>query len=89
MKKTITFDQLKRLVKESSDETKTFLVDVHWDVAKEYEVEANSPEEAKAKIERQLNDGELSYFDDGYESTDDVSIDVVGEKNGEDNEYFS
>jgi hypothetical protein len=68
---------------------KTYLVDVHWDVAKCYRVEAESAEEAQAIIQKQMDEGELSYFDDGYESTDDTSVETMGEQdeNGEEIYY--
>ena len=71
-------------------EKKVYLVDVHWDVAKTYEVEAESREEAAAVMGRKLNAGELSYFDDGYESTDDTSVECVGILGDDDrHHYFS
>ncbi len=67
---------------------KTYLVDVHWDVAKCYRVEAESAEEAQAMIQKQMDNGELSYFDDGYESTDDNSVDVAGEQDENGKEIY-
>ena len=36
---------------------KTYAVDVHWDVAKCYDIEANSKEEAEKKIWDMINSG--------------------------------
>lgn len=49
---------------------KTFVIAVKWTVAKAYQIEAANRKEAMAIIEEQLNNGELSYFDDGYESVE-------------------
>lgn len=73
---------------------RTYLVDVHWDVAKTYEVDAESREAAEDAIRLRLNLGELSAYDPGYEATDDVSVDCVGilKKDKDGNwchEYFS
>jgi hypothetical protein len=64
---------------------KTFMIDVHWDVAKCYHVKASSKEEAVEKVQKMMDAGELSYSDDGYESTDDTEILLAGEigENGE------
>lgn len=53
---------------------KTHLVEVRWVVAKTYEVEAASRTEAIAEMKQQLDDGQLSYFEDGYESVDGTVV---------------
>ena len=69
----------------ATDGKKTYLVDVHWDVAKCYRVQADSREDAVAKIEARLAAGDLSYLEDGCESTDDTEVLAAGEtdENGE------
>ena len=53
---------------------KTHLVEVRWVVAKTYEVEATSRTKAVAEIKQQFNEGQLSYFDDGYESIEGTVV---------------
>ena len=48
---------------------KTYAVDVHWDVAKCYEIEANSKEEAEKKMWDIINRGDVNVWVDGYETT--------------------
>ena len=68
---------------------KTYAVDVHWDVAKCYDIEANSKEEAEKKIWDMINSGDVSVWKDGYETTDDIEVVCSGEEdeNG-DIEYY-
>ena len=51
---------------------KTYAVDVHWDVAKCYDIEANSQEEAEAKIWDIIKKGNINVWTDGFETTDDI-----------------
>ena len=64
---------------------KTYAVHVHWDVAKCYEIEANSQKEAEEKIWDIINKGDVNVWVDGYETTDDIEVECSGEEdeNGE------
>lgn len=64
---------------------KKYAVDVHWDVAKCYEIEANSQKEAEEKIWDIINKGDVNVWVDGYETTDDIEVECSGEEdeNGE------
>ena len=59
---------------------KTYAVDVHWDVAKCYDIEANSKEEAEKKIWDMINSGDVGVWKDGYEATDDIEVVCSGEE---------
>ena len=62
-----------------------FAVDVHWDVARSYEVEAETREEAQRIVQERVDKGEICVWNDGFEATDDVDIKTSGEEtvNGE------
>lgn len=62
-----------------------FAVDVHWTVARSFEVEADSREEAKRIMEKRIAKGEVNVWRDGFEATDDMEASVSGEEgvNGE------
>ena len=60
---------------------KTYAVDVHWDVAKCYNIEANSQEEAEAKIWDIIKKGNINVWTDGFEATDDIEVNCSGEEN--------
>ena len=60
---------------------KKYAVDVHWDVAKCYEIEANSQKEAEAKVWDIINKGDVNVWVDGYETTDDIEDECSGEEN--------
>lgn len=64
---------------------KTYAVDVHWDVAKCYNIKANSKDEAEKKIWDMINRGGVCVWTDGYEATDDIEVACSGEEdeNGE------
>lgn len=64
---------------------KTYIVDVHFDVAHSHEVEANSPEEAKNIIIEKINQGEITYFSEGYHDAEGTEVTAAGEvdDNGE------
>lgn len=59
-----------------------FVVDVHWDVTRTYEVEAKSREEAQKIIQDQVDAGEISVgvWKDGFEAMDDVEVRTSGEE---------
>ena len=60
-----------------------FLVDVHWDVARTYEVEAESADEAQKIIQAKVDAGEICVWTDGFETTDDVEVRTSGEETKE------
>lgn len=60
-----------------------FTVDVHWDVAKSYEVEAESREEAQKIIQEKVDAGEICVWTDGFEAMDDVEVRTSGEETKE------
>ncbi len=60
-----------------------FAVDVHWDVAKSYEVEAESREEAQKIIQEKVDAGEICVWTDGFEAMDDVEVRTSGEETKE------
>lgn len=60
---------------------KTYLVEVHWDVARVYRVEAENPEAAEKATRKKMDEGKISYLDEGYGTTDDNSATVAGEVN--------
>lgn len=64
-----------------ANKKKTFAVDVHWDVAKVFEIEAETPEEAEAIMQKRINAGEVCVWTDGFETTDDTEVKVSGEVN--------
>ena len=49
---------------------KAYMFDVTWNVSKNYKIKAESYEEAYKIMNDMLNSGNISYFDDGYESVD-------------------
>ena len=55
-----------------------FLVQVTWEVGKEYEVEASSRQEAKKSIQDLIDQGEVCVWTDGYEAGDKVTVKVTG-----------
>ena len=63
----------------------TFVVDVHWVVARSYDVEAESREEAQRLIQERVDKGDICVWTDGFEALDDVEVSVSGEErnNGE------
>ena len=68
---------------------KTYRVDVNWNVAKCYDIEANSQKEAEAKVWDIINSGDVNVWVDGFKITDDIEVKCNGEEdeNGE-IEYF-
>ena len=64
---------------------KKYAVDVHWDVAKCYNIEENSQAEAEEKIWDIIKKGNINVWTDGFEATDDIEVECSGEEdeNGE------
>ena len=60
---------------------KKYAVDVHWDVVKCYNIEANSQEEAEEKIWDIIKNGNINVWTDGFEATDDIEVECSGEEN--------
>lgn len=60
---------------------KTYAVDVHWCVAKCYNIKANSQDEAEKKIWDMIKKGDVCVWTDGFESTNDVEVECSGEEN--------
>lgn len=58
---------------------KKFWIVVNWTVSKGYDVESDTKEEAMTIVQKQVDAGELSYFDDDYSSTE-VNIEYVEEE---------
>lgn len=58
---------------------KTFIVRHQWTVQKDYEIEANSKEEALRKLRTKINAGEVCVWTDGYEATDKEMAWVPGD----------
>ena len=56
-----------------------FMVDVHWDVARTYEVEAESADEAQKIVQARIGTGEISVWD-GFEVTENYSVKTTGEE---------
>ena len=68
---------------------KKYAVDVHCDVAKCYNIEANSQQEAEEKIWDMINKGNINVWTDGFEATDDIEVACSGEENENgDIEYY-
>ncbi len=66
-----------------------FAVDVHWVVARSYEVEATSRKEAQKMVQEMVDRGDVNVWRDGYETTDDVEVRTSGEeKTDGEIEYF-
>lgn len=57
-----------------------FAVDVHWDVARSYVVEAESAAEAQKIIQAKIEAGEICVWNDGFEATDDYEVETSGEE---------
>lgn len=59
---------------------KTFIVRHQWTVQKDYEIEADSKEEALRKLRTKINAGEVCVWTDGYEATDKEMAWVPGDE---------
>lgn len=67
---------------------KTFAIDVHFDLARSFEVKAQTEEEAEKIIEDMITSGDLTYTDN-FEQTDDYECRCSGKENAEGMiEYF-
>lgn len=62
---------------------RTFVVDVHWDVHKSYEVKAKSKAAAQKQIDDLVDSGEVCVWTDGFEAGEVEEIRVSGEENEE------
>jgi len=60
---------------------KTYAVDVHWDVARSFEIEATSREEAVQEMNARIDKGQVCVWTDGFEATEDVECECNGEEN--------
>lgn len=60
---------------------KVYAVDVHWDMAKSFEVKAKSREDAVRKIETAIRNGEVGVLKSGFEAMECWDVDCVGEEN--------
>lgn len=62
-----------------------FAVDVYWTVARSYEVEAESRDEAQRIVQERVDRGDVCVWHDDFEATDDVEVSTSGEEkvNGE------
>lgn len=67
--------------KTAARKTKTYAVDVHWDMAKSFEVEAKSREDAVRKIETAIREGSAHVLKGGFEATECYDVECVGEEN--------
>jgi hypothetical protein len=59
---------------------KKFAVDVHWDFAKSFVVEAESREEAEEIINGRIDRREIDPIRDDFEKTEDTEVSVSGEE---------
>ena len=57
-----------------------FMVDVHWDVARTYEVEAESADEAQKIMQAKVDAGDVCVWTDGFVATDDCEVKTSGEE---------
>jgi len=79
LKKGIAKRKKKKKKREQSKrKTRTFVVDVHWDVAKSYEIEAASRKDAEKKMNKIISMGQVCVWTDGFEATDDVEVKCSG-----------
>lgn len=61
---------------------KRYAVDVYWPMARSFEVEASSPDEAENKVNEMFENGRFTVAD-GFEPSDDIETRVSGEENDE------
>lgn len=71
-----------------ADAKRTFIVDVNWKVAGTYEIEAKDAEEAKAIVQKMVDDGEVCVWTDNFEATDDVEVSVAGEATDDEVKFY-
>ena len=64
---------------------KKYTVDVHWDFARSYEVEADSREKAERIVESMMSKKDFNPLENGFEQLEDFDIRCSGETdaNGE------
>lgn len=68
----------------------TFLVSIRWAVEKCEAVEATTAEEARDIVKKRVDEGDVCVWNDGFETTDDVDVDTVGEeKNDGSLDYYN
>ena len=60
---------------------KVYAVDVHWDMAKSFEIKAKSREDAIRKIETAIRNGEVGVLKSGFEAMECWEVNCVGEEN--------
>ena len=66
-----------------------FVVDVFWTVARSYEVEAKTADEAHDIMQKRVDEGKICVWTDGFEATEDVEVETSGEEKNDGNiEYF-
>ena len=53
-----------------------------WVVAKDYEIEAGTADEAVAKLRSKIDWGEVDVWTDGYETTDTEHVFALGGEGG-------
>jgi hypothetical protein len=63
---------------------KRFTVDVHWDFARSYEVDADNKEDAEHKVESMMLANNFNPLENGFEKIEDFVVRCSGEvdKNG-------
>lgn len=64
---------------------KKYSVDIHCTIAKNVVVEAKTREDAEKQIWDKIQSGKVCVWTDGFEATDDVEVNCVGEENDEGN----
>lgn len=60
---------------------KKYTVDVHWDFARSYEVEANSRKDAERKVESLILANNFDPMKNGFEQLEDFEVRCSGEDN--------
>lgn len=59
-----------------------FTVRHEWVVAKNYEIKADTADEAVAKLRQKIDWGEVDVWTDGYETTDTEHVFAISGKGG-------
>lgn len=80
-KKSVKKTAKKTAPKTAAKKTKTYAVDVHWDMAKSFEVEAKSREDAVRKIETAIREGRIHVLKSGFEAMECYDVECVGVEN--------
>ena len=69
--------------------SKKYAIDVHWDFARSYEVEAESREDAERKVEEMVLADGFNPLRNGFEKLEDFEVACSGESNEySEMEYF-